>query len=384
MMARSIVMWSGVTLWLTAMSTVAAATVVFEAVLPNGRGTLKVYDNDLYEVLVHGRGWFRNGTTGMSLNGVWYTTTAAIDNTACSLQADVDFRGNDLRYIDNITEFSPCCQLCAAEEDCTAWTWTGVTNIGTPSNHPVLSNPAHHDIPSNRSNPANPPAWANRCYLKSSAAGAIAYAGHMSGTKTLQRRLVRIGATAVSGQQPELGPYVGWNITYEAGHTGGNRGFPKAIVTPFIVSFLHFPAAETLLFGQWFPQGAIDTNVSFFNNATAAVGPTEFSSSMQPATVFPSFTAHADADAKNFGAVAWTSRFAPLTNNNGISMCNALKMVGGAEGGPLVIFDAVGQNSSNGTGVAVVVWSSFDHFKATQLGMSTVPGSTACEAAFGI
>ena len=58
-----------------------------------------------------------------------------------TFMANMDLRGTDLRWIDNVTDPTACCDLCVQEPKCVGFTVMGAKDKGT--------------------------AWADRCYLKS-------------------------------------------------------------------------------------------------------------------------------------------------------------------------------------------------------------------------
>ena len=320
--------------------------VVFSATWSNG-GLLEVFSDDSYRISHGGQPWLQNSTTAIFLNGTWYSTTSPSSNSEngltpqCNIEKDVDFRGNDLYYVDDAQGADVCCSYCAKEPQCAAWTWTGQTNTDT-SNTPSIT----------KEN-ALPP-WANRCYLKTSTAGFAHYPGHVSGVHPgRERRLVRVGAQPYSGNSTSLGAFRGWNISYMADRTS------------FVVSFIFYSDVELLVFSQWYGDGVHALNLTHAINSTFAPV-NEFASSMQPSTLFPTFIPAdgAAASSKTFGYLTWQGRFASALWGADIDLCSSLSHVGGAEGGPLVVF-----NSSESDRLAhSLVWSSFNNFKATILG----------------
>jgi hypothetical protein len=310
---------------LAACAVTAGQSAVFSAELENG--SLKVFADDSYEISVLGAAWLQGGATGVHINGTWWTAAGpAAGQGACATERDIDCRGSDLYYVNDTSGADACCAACAAEPRCAAWTWTAQTGAGAPA----------------------PPVWANRCYLKTSCIGRQAYAGHVSGTVRIpEARLVRAGAVEASGEAA-LGAYRAWNITYRAGEV------------TFITSFMHFPKADMLLFAQWFPEGARAINITRAVNQTV-LSSTEFASSMMPSTMFPSFTRVNSV--QGFGVLTWAGRFASAQSAVGLDACAALEYAGGAEGGPLVLFNASGAAAGG-----AIVWAPYSNFKATILG----------------
>ena len=284
---------------------------------------------------MNGQVLLQNGTTGVHLNGTWWTTTAQDlpPSAQCLTETDVDYRGFDLYYVNNTMDPGTCCKLCRNDSTCAAWSWTGDTTLEGAD-----------------------PAWAYRCYIKSSSAGRGPYAGHVSGSPGIpQRRLARQTAAAVNGVSPTLGPFVGWNITYLADST------------PFVVSFLFYAQHDLLVFAQWFPNGATAINITTSINTTTQGPLKEFASSTTPATMFPTFTAAPELRqaAAGLGAVTWAGRFAYSQIARDQGLCSLLQQVAGAEGGPLVLY-----NSSGVAGqlASVLVLSPLNNFKGSILG----------------
>eukprot|EP00047_Mylnosiga_fluctuans_P006639 m.248165 g.248165 ORF g.248165 m.248165 type:complete len:903 (-) comp15649_c0_seq1:81-2789(-) len=322
----------------------AARTAVFTADLQIGMFT--VYDDDSYELAVQGQVWLKNSTTGLAINGTWWTTTAPSTGPpgTCTFEQDIDYAGNDLYFIDDTTGGDACCKACMGEPRCTAWSWTNVTFAATRDS----------SVP-----------WANRCYLKTSTAGRKPYPGHVSGTRTVsQQRLARTGADAGQGTD-RFGNYRSWSIYY------------RAATTPVTFSFLYYPALAAVGFRQTYPQGATAINITTPVNQSAAGGLTEFASSMLPAAMFPSFTAGSSFG--NFGTATWVGRFAHTQTATGLDACAALAQAGGAEGGPLVLY-----NNTPDVVADVLVWAPVDHFKATILGQIAPVAGASCGASAGM
>jgi len=71
-----------------------------------------------------------------------------------ALEQDRDYGGNDIRFVDNVTEPAKCCALCLAEPKCAGYSLMGAADTGKP--------------------------WAKRCYLKSAMLYAHPFKTHIS------------------------------------------------------------------------------------------------------------------------------------------------------------------------------------------------------------
>ena len=71
-----------------------------------------------------------------------------------ALEQDRDYGGNDIRFVDNVTEPAKCCALCLAEPKCAGYSLMGAADTGKP--------------------------WAQRCYLKSAMLHAHPFKTHIS------------------------------------------------------------------------------------------------------------------------------------------------------------------------------------------------------------
>lgn len=81
-------------------------------------------------------------------------TLADPDAQCGALEQDTDYYGNDIRFINNITDPTKCCALCLAEKACAGFTLMGAADAGK--------------------------AWAKRCYLKSAMTHSMKYNTHIS------------------------------------------------------------------------------------------------------------------------------------------------------------------------------------------------------------
>ncbi len=71
-----------------------------------------------------------------------------------ALEHNTDYHGNDIRFVDNITDPTKCCALCLAEKACAGFTLMGAADAGKT--------------------------WAKRCYLKTDMAHGTKYNTHIS------------------------------------------------------------------------------------------------------------------------------------------------------------------------------------------------------------
>jgi hypothetical protein len=82
-------------------------------------------------------------------------THLAEPEAQCSaLEQNTDYHGNDIRFVDNITDPTKCCALCLAEKACAGFTLMGAADAGKP--------------------------WAKRCYLKNDMTHGTKYNTHIS------------------------------------------------------------------------------------------------------------------------------------------------------------------------------------------------------------
>eukprot|EP01052_Picozoa_sp_SAG31_P049333 SAG31_NODE_10750_length_1102_cov_1.211366_1_plen_217_part_00 len=70
------------------------------------------------------------------------------------INSDTDCPGNDLEFVDNITEPGMCCELCMKNKGCAGYSLMGAADIGKP--------------------------WARRCYLKSALVHCHKFTTHIS------------------------------------------------------------------------------------------------------------------------------------------------------------------------------------------------------------
>jgi hypothetical protein len=153
----------------------------------------------------------------------------------------------------------------------------------------------------------------------------------------------------------------------------------------FKTAFRFYPATPLLLFEQRFPHGVANTNLTVPVNSTSspagaaatarleggALTAGEFAASLSPCTQFPTLVAvngsHAAAAA---GYLTWVGRFAgPVFAPSGGASA-AFRALGGAEGGPVVLFSPPPTNSS--AAGPSVVWTPAGNFKGSMLGPAVV------------
>jgi hypothetical protein len=311
----------------SARSTVWSAT--------SGAGTLQVFDDDSYTLLLGSDVWLESGPTSVHVSGVWFSTASAACGSAlqCRDFADTDCHGNDLFFF-NSTSPEDCCANCSATPGCGAWTYTGTTR--------------------------NVPPWAQRCYIKSSCDGRQAYVGHTSGLPAgsggAPLPLTRMSAGRVGD---------GWGITYAA----ASPNFPSV---SFSVTF----SVENggFIFEQLWPQGAPGVNITVPVNSTN--GLTEFDSSAEPATQFPVFVEAANSSvSSSLGYLSWAGRFFPtLTAMRGGAAAAFSAVAQGAESGPIVLFDGP---------VNALVMSANANFKSHMIGQSSIAPRAAAAGISG-
>ena len=307
------------------------------------------FADDSYELHVNGEAWLTSAPTSVHVAGQWFTTanwsTAAV--STCETYTDTDCHGDDL-YFFNSTDASgaACCTNCSKNPECGAWTWTGVTDQSAAA---VA---------------AQPPSWANRCYIKRDCAGRSNYGGHLSGLapSAVPGTLVRLGAGPVSGGSsepyPALGAYTGWRVRYLA-----NSSIEVWTTAKF------FAASGLVLFEAAFPDGSPGVATDVPNNTTAgsAAPLREFASSVIPATQYPAFVAATGAAASRLGYLTWAGRFFASRGAPSGGATSALAAAGGgAEGGPIVLFDGGAGTAVDATPSLVI--SPWTNFKGQQLG----------------
>jgi hypothetical protein len=144
-----------------------------------------------------------------------------------------------------------------------------------------------------------------------------------------------------------------------------------------VVAVFRCYAAGPLVFELAFPAGASNVSTEAAgqpqrsssrrssSRRRAAAGAPEFNASLQPSSYFPAFAA-APLQASDVGYLEWNGRFTNDASQYGAALAG---FVGGATGGPLVLFDAARP------GATAAVLGAFDHFKSTMLALVSDPGS---------
>lgn len=346
-------------------------SIVWEA-LNNDNNGVRVYSDDTYEIVVENNPWFHSIPSQLFINGTWYVSSSPTGNeTTCTFQQDIDCRGSDLY---NFTAQGPndCCLNCSGTAECGAWTYTGTTSSSIDSNDSL-------------------PPWAFHCYLKSDCSGKSTYAGHISGVKSpATAALLRLGATPLSGNDPVLGNFNGYQIQYEVNNTQLNF--------LFYISFKYYTDNDFFTFEQAFPTGAYMFNNSSPENSTSSSCAgvrsssvfdnepplTEFCSSKQASSIFPGFTTTDTVPPLNqSGYVTWNGRFCYLQNGAGIG--NGIASAGGSEGGPIVFYSlGTDTNPSYVRPTNAFVLGPVDNFKSNILGEAGPGYSSDSAGGFGI
>eukprot|EP01064_Diplonema_japonicum_P021834 TRINITY_DN313_c0_g2_i1.p1 TRINITY_DN313_c0_g2~~TRINITY_DN313_c0_g2_i1.p1 ORF type:complete len:783 (+),score=193.61 TRINITY_DN313_c0_g2_i1:56-2404(+) len=158
--------------------------------------------------------------------------------------------------------------------------------------------------------------------------------------------LTRVSGSLVNGTDKNLGDWEGYSVKYTFGQS-----------QRFETTFMRYTAHQLLVFEQYFPEGATQTNITNVESMTAGrLGfPEEFNSSTTPVATFPAFTV---CDGFPIGVKTWGGRFA---------VYNATTVLApeGSVGGPVVMHD-VDAGALNGT---AAVWSPFNNLKSNILGV---------------
>ena len=102
----------------------------------------------------------------------------------CALEPDIDYQGNDIRYISNVSDADVCCSYCQKEPTCVVFTLMGSKDIGQP--------------------------WAGRCYLKKAMQRRHNYKTHISGVMPGRHPIVPTPSPPVPTPVPVPSPVI-WN-----------------------------------------------------------------------------------------------------------------------------------------------------------------------------
>jgi len=127
--------------------------------------------------------------------------------------------------------------------------------------------------------------------------------------------------------------------------------------------------AGVLVFELAFPEGAVAVNTESPGDQPSGGG--EFNASSAPSCHFPSF-ASTPVQQPDIGFIEWNGRF---TNDDDAIGVGLRSFIGGATGGPLVLF---GVNSSAPAPAPVstaAVLGAFDNFKSTMLALAQEPSA---------
>jgi hypothetical protein len=340
-----------------------AQSAVWSATTELGDGIV-VYSDGTFNISLQKTVWLQSGiTAGVHIGGTWYVAGAntTVAPLGCATLNNTDCRGSDLYYF-NATGPDECCANCSATPTCGAWTWTGITRTDEKS--------------------APPPPWADRCYIKSDCSGRTNYDGHISSIAPAPQGTLKLVSQApADGADARLGPFSGYEFNYVAADPASTR---------LTTGFRYFTNAQLFTFYQRFPSGANRLNLSVLTNGTCESGfrsrqgqssgfGSEFCSSQQPSSLFPTFTLASTAPDSSGAYLTWAGRFSPASYGAGLGA--GLADTAGSEGGPLVLFT---YTSDRTAATHSLVLSTFDNFKSNILGRPGPNGIAPAGAAFGI
>ena len=142
---------------------------------------------------------------------------------ACGpLEQNTDYHGNDIRFVNNVTEPAACCALCLAEKACAGFSLMGAKDAGT--------------------------AWAKRCYLKSAMTHSAKFSTHIS--------------AKIPGRTPAPSP---------PGPPPGPPAppMPPGTVVSLLLTIKYFAKLDLFLFEQQWP-GGLELEYTSHNGLAAA------------------------------------------------------------------------------------------------------------------
>jgi len=170
----------------------------------------------------------------------------------------------------------------------------------------------------------------------------------------------RLGAGAVVGSHPQLGPWRGWQINITT-----PRGGPIVNTFQLFEPPPPIPGAEwrgtspLLVFEQSFPAGLQGTN-----NSVPGNGADGFAKSSTPSTAFPALMDGNSSTSMYTDSLTWADTFFRSSGGVRQSVAAGLASVQGSEGGPLVLTSYAQDDT--------IVLAPFNNFKSTFLGKSGV------------
>lgn len=187
---------------------------------------------------------------------------------------------------------------------------------------------------------------------------------HQSGAwySTLTGSLHLDSTSTLDGTDALLGTFSSATLSYTA------MGAQPALS---VTALFRCYAVGPLVFELAFPGGALNVSTEVAGQPGAGtpaaitatprkVGDPEFSASLLPSSYFPAFAA-APLRTPATGYIEWNGRFTNDASQYGTGLSG---FVGGATGGPLVMFDPLGANST------AFVLGTFDNFKSTMLSIA--------------
>ena len=233
------------------------------------------------------------------------------------LEHDVDYHGNDLRFVANITDPAVCCALCVADKACAGFSLMGAADKKTP--------------------------WARRCYLKSSMVKGEKFKTHVS-AKVPGRTPAPAPPSPSPGPGPPSGPPA--------------PPLPAGTTIALLFTIKYFAAVDLFLFEQLWPDG-LELQYTTRRGLLAA---------------FPNFDA-TTAVAAGLSGVTWSGEMsggdvchaAGGDNQRGSASCitmggsKAASGFGEGADGPLVLLQPT-TTSNSGNGDETIVFSAFDKF----------------------
>eukprot|EP01051_Picozoa_sp_SAG22_P004747 SAG22_NODE_262_length_13373_cov_11.716965_9_plen_444_part_00 len=236
------------------------------------------------------------------------------------LEHDRDYAGNDIRFVDNVTDPAVCCALCAAEKTCAGFSLMGAADTGK--------------------------LWARRCYLKCAMTKFHKFKTHIS---------AKVPGRTPAPAPPSPGPHPG-----PAPPPPPGKPLPPGVPLSLVLTVKYFEATDLFLFEQAWPDGL---ELQYTGRAGIAAA-------------FPNFELSA-AKLPALSAITWSGEMsggevcvaasAPGGDDAGGQVCATIGGSKAASGfpedrdAPLVLHDAAAAAAAPET-APVVVLSPFDMF----------------------
>lgn len=156
---------------------------------------------------VHGSQGRLGAFSAVELSMASNSSLAQPEASCGALEHNMDYHGNDIRFVNNITDPTRCCALCVADKACAGFSLMGAADAGKP--------------------------WARRCYLKSAMVHGSEYETHTSAKVPGRTPSPSPGPTPLPPAPP----------------------LPSGMVISLVFTIKYFAKLDLFLFEQKWPQG---------------------------------------------------------------------------------------------------------------------------------